>query len=796
MYIRRISGIAFSGLQQNFLLSKYNQGNQEMKKRSASAKNSIQTPSSQFAHSSRLKFQLKKSILLTSALFSVAASAAETNVAINAASSDKDSDAAPVVTVTATRRSASLQSVPIAVSVLDGDELEQSNRTSIDRIVAEIPSVNFRQQGGNKDSTIFVRGIGTISTSPGVEPTVSTVIDGVVYARPGQATVDLLDIDHIEILRGPQGTLFGKNASSGVLSVTSRQPTSQTSGYVDASYYQGNEQRVRAGISGTLVPDVVKASLTALYGNYDGNVTNVASGEKVNGYDRQGVRVKLLITPNKDTDITLIADYLRSNSSPSFTAYKSYSPAFTQAISPATVAVDSRQINTDIPSDIRDINKGVSAQVDWRNSGYTLTSITAVRKWDNTQHTTTSAIGNSANVNRISASFPATRDIGTVTFDQVSQELRIASPKEQLIDYVAGLYYLHGKDSETYRRIVSTSAGGTDQGYAVYGVGSDSYSVFGESTINFSPTLRGIAGLRWTRDELSYNHQRTSTKATAFAGVQPGVQNSGDTSENGVSGRLGLQTDMTSDVVAYATYSRGYKGPAYNVFFNMLNRDTLALKPETSDSFELGLKSTAFDKRLTLNLAAFKTKYSNYQANFYDTVAGAVVTRLINAGDVSTQGIELDLTTRPIARLTLTGSLAYTDATIDQFNCPPAAAASCNLNGKTLPFSPHLKTYTRASYAIPLQNGLNTDVSVDYAWQSKVQYDLFQSPDAIQGSFGILNGSITLSSLNDGWRLALVGKNLMNKSYATNLVANASYVTRAVPRDDERYFGLNLRKDF
>ncbi|MET3135762.1 iron complex outermembrane receptor protein [Undibacterium sp. GrIS 1.2] len=774
-----------------------------MKKRSASAKNSIQTPSSQFAHSSRLKFQLKKSILLTSAFFSVAAGAAETNVAIgasiNAATSDNDSGAAPIITVTATRRNASLQSVPIAVSVLDGDELEQSNRTSIDRIVAEIPSVNFRQQGGNKDSTIFVRGIGTISTSPGVEPTVSTVIDGVVYARPGQATVDLLDIDHIEILRGPQGTLFGKNASSGVLSVTSRQPTSQTSGYVDASYYQSNEQRVRAGISGTLVPEVVKASFTALYANYDGNVSNVASGEKVNGYDRQGARVKFLITPNKDTDITLIADYLRSTSSPSFTAYKSYSPAFTQAIFPATVALDSRQVNADIPSDIRDINKGVSAQVDWRNAGYTLTSITAIRRWDNTQYTTTSAIGNSDNVNRISANFPATRDIGTVAFDQISQELRIASPKEQFIDYVAGLYYLHGKDSETYRRIVSTSAVSAtspDQGYAVYGVGSDSYSAFGESTINFSSIWRGIAGLRWTHDELSYDHQRTSTKATAFAGVQPGAQNSGDTSENGVSGRVGIQTDLSPDVVAYATYSRGYKGPAYNVFFNMLSRDTLALKPETSNSFEVGLKSTAFDKRLTLNLAVFKTKYANYQANFYDTVAGAVVTRLINAGDVSTQGIEIDLTARPVARLTLSGSLAYTDATIDQFNCPPAAAASCNLNGKTLPFSPHVKTYTRASYAIPLQNGLNTDLSVDYAWQSKVQYDLFQSPDAIQGSFGILNGSIALSSLNNGWRLALVGKNLTNKSYATNLVANASYVTRAVPRDDERYLGLNLHKDF
>lgn len=247
---------------------------------------------------------------------------------------------------------------------------------------------------------------------------------------------------------------------------------------------------------------------------------------------------------------------------------------------------------------------------------------------------------------------------------------------------------------------------------------------------------------------------------------------------------------------AYATYSRGYKGPAYNVFFNMLSRDTLALKPETSDSFELGLKASAFDRRLTANLAVFNTRYENYQANFYDTVAGAVVTRLINAGDVSTKGVELDLNARPVRELTLTGSVAYTDASIDNFNCPPAAAASCNLNGKPLPFSPKWKAFTRANYALNLQNGLIVDFSADYSYQARTQFDLFQSPDAIQCAYGVVNAGIALSSPVDGWRIALVGKNLANKSYATNLVASTGYVTRAVPRDDERYFGITARREF
>jgi len=707
-----------------------------------------------------------------------------------------DSAAIPSVTVNATRRDASLQSVPIAVSVLDGDALTQANRTSIDTIVQEVPSVTFRQQGGNKDTTIFVRGIGTISTSPGVEPTVSTVVDGVVYARPGQATLDLLDIEHIEILRGPQGTLFGKNASSGVLNVIGRKPSEQTSGFVDASWYEGDEKRVRAGLSGTIQPGVVTASVTALYADYDGNVDNVhAGGGKVNGYDRKGARARVNITPTKDLDVTLIADYLRSNSSPTFTAYKSTSAPFSQAIAPVVASVENRRINTDIPSDISDRNRGLSAQVDWRSGGYTLTSITAVRDWDNQQYTSTSAIGNAAEAARITAAYPATRDIGTVEFSQTSQELRLASPKDQFAEYVIGAFYLHGKDRETYQRIVNNGTA-INSGLANYGVKSDSYSLFGESTLRMAQDWRAIVGARWTKDELSYDHVRTSTQAVAFAGVQPGVKNSGSTSEDDFSGRLGLQYDFSRNVNAYATYSRGYKGPAYNVFFNMLSRDTLALKPETSDSFELGLKATAFDRRLTANLAVFDTKYKNYQANFYDTVAGAVVTRLINAGDVSTKGAELDLTARPVRELTLTASVAYTDASIDSFRCPAAAAASCNLNGQPLPFSPKWKSFTRANYALALQSGLIVDFSADYSYQAKTQFDLFQSPDAIQGAYGVVNAGIALSSPVGGWRIALVGKNLANKSYATNLVTSTGYVTRAVPRDDERYFGITARKEF
>jgi iron complex outermembrane receptor protein len=707
-----------------------------------------------------------------------------------AAQSDGESVSLQAVTVTATRRAESLQKVPVAVSVVDGEQLERDNRNGVASIVQQVPSLNFRTGASNKDTSLFIRGVGTISTSPGVEPTVATVIDGVVYGRPGQATLDLLDLERIEVLRGPQGTLFGKNASAGVLNIVTKAPTEETHGYIDQSYYSGNESRTRFGIGGSLIPDTLKGSLTTLFGSYDGNVDNRANGHEVNGYNRKGIRGKLVFTPNDDLTLTLAADYMQSHDdAPNGVVSKALTPGFASALAPLDASNHSRDIVSDYRSHVEDINKGLSAQLDWNLGDYTLTSITAWRGWDNTQWQDGDRLAT------VSTAFPGTEDKGDLSYDQYSQELRLASPKGEFVEYVGGLFYMHGKDEETYRRSLVTPTG-LQRGVADYTTTSDSYSVFGETTLNFTSRLRGIAGLRWTHDDLEYDHRRASTSATTVSGIQPATRSSGSVDEDGWSGRLGVQYDLSDDVMAYVTYSRGYKGPAYNVFFNMQPRDTDALKPETSNTWEAGIKASAWDNRLTTNLAVFHSDYDNYQANFFDTVAGQVVTRLINAGSVSTEGVELDYALQATPNLKLSGALAYTKARIDQFSCPAGAAASCNVDGKTLPYSPDWKSYVRADYSIPLANGLDVELGTDYSWQSEVQYDISQNPDTRQGAYGIWNASIALADYNNGWRVALLGKNLADKSYSPMLASGSGYIYRAVPRDDERYFGVQLRKDF
>ncbi|MCS3469267.1 outer membrane receptor protein involved in Fe transport [Pseudomonas sp. JUb42] len=266
------------------------------------------------------------------------------------------------VTVTATRREESLQKVPVAVSVIDGEQLERDNRNGVASIVQQIPSLNFRTGASNKDTSLFIRGVGTISTSPGVEPTVATVIDGVVYGRPGQATLDLLDLDRIEVLRGPQGTLFGKNASAGVLNVVTKAPTEETHGYIDQSYYSGNESRTRFGIGGSLIPGTLKGSVTTLFGSYDGNVDNKLNGQEVNGYNRKGIRGKLEFTPNEDVTFTLAADYMQSrDDTPNGVVSKALTPAFASALAPVSAQSDSRKLSSDFRSHVDDINKACPA---------------------------------------------------------------------------------------------------------------------------------------------------------------------------------------------------------------------------------------------------------------------------------------------------------------------------------------------------------------------------------------------------------------------------------------------------
>ena len=712
------------------------------------------------------------------------------------------------ITVTARRRAESLQTVPVAVTVMTGAQAAAQNLNNIEDMSAEIPSVDFRTGASNKDRDVFIRGIGTITTSPGVEPSVSTVVDGVVLDRPGQATAEMLDIDRVEVLRGPQGTLFGKNATAGVINIVTADPTAETHGYADGSWYSGgNEYRVKSGISGSLIGNELLGSVSAIYSHYDGNVDNLFNGTTLNGYERYGTHTKLIFLPNDDVKLTFNADWMYERDtvptgvplSSSQVAYPTNvvtpNPGFASVLAASGVVPSPTNTNVsqNVNSNARDENGGASITADWNiGGGYTLTSITGYRKWQNDQDQDYDQIS------QITAAFPNVEDHGYLSFYQISEEARIASPKGHFIDYQTGIYYLNAVDTELYQRNVSQLVTNTivnNSGTSNYGTTGNNYSVFGEANFNFTDSFRAILGVRGIHDSLDYNFQRVAP--VAVPAIATSFSSAGSTSDNGYSDRIGLQYDFSRDLHGYVTYSRGYSGPAYNVFFNMTASAELALKPETSNDYEVGFKSRMLNDRLQLNLAAFLTYFDNYQANFQDVLDGGLVTRLINAGSVSTRGLETDFAYRPVDDFTITGAGAFTRARIDEFNCPPQAAASCNVNGEPLPFAPEWKFNVDGNYVIPMTGSLNLVLDSDYHWQSKVQYQLTETPDTIQGAYGIWDASLGLTNDKTGWRVSAVVKNITDKSYSEYLVhGDFAGVMRWVPRDASRYAGIDVHKSF
>lgn len=737
-----------------------------------------------------------------------AAQSATAPAQASAAAQAQPSDQLAELIVTARKRSESLQKVPVAVSVVSGDLVRQQNRNNLTDLIAMIPSVDLRPQPSNKDVDLLIRGLGTITTSAGVEASVSTVIDGVVLARPGQMVSDLVDLNHIEVLRGPQGTLFGKNASAGVINIVTNNPTPDPSGYLEGSYYEGDQYRLTGVANGEIIKGVLSGRIAGLTSSYKGNITNLYNGSTVNGFRSEGGRAKLLYTPTNNLSVLFGADYMYTNSSfapevyltNSNVAYPSGKVTYNNNLLAAlanegiTPRFGNTQVSLDTQPNDKDLSAGVFAQVDYSFGGYTLTSITAYRYWRNVQRQDIDVFSGLTSLTPVKMA-----DLGHVRTRQYSEELRLASPKGGFVDYVIGAYFLHAPDKEDYRRDTTqlTSSGVVaNYGLNNFGATSTNYSLFGEANINFTDSFRAIAGLRLVRDNLRFYTDRFSTSPTPVPGVNPSFAAEGSTSVTDYADRLGLQYDVNSHVHTYVTYSRGYKGPAYNVFFNMNALQTNELNPETSNDYEVGVKSTLFDRRAQLDIALFDDQVSNYQANEPDIVAGTVVTRLINAGEVSTKGVEVDLAARVTEDLTVNANYAYVDAKIDRFNCPPGASASCDVNGKPLPFAPKNKLTLGAQYVAWSSDRYRVDLDSNYSYQSSQQNSITQTPDTIAPGYGIWNASLALTDQKLDWSARLMVFNILDKHYYSALGEVNGGLIGGVPRDYSRYVGITLHKDF
>jgi len=732
------------------------------------------------------------------------------------------------IVVTAQKRDQPLQDVPVAVTYIDGSQLETAGGFNVESLKMLVPSLNIRKTNTSLNQALFLRGVGTINFAIAAQPSVAFTLDGVVFSSAGEAFGDLYDVNRIEVLRGPQGTLFGKNSSAGVVNVLSRMPGTDFGGYVDVGWFEDNERRVKAAVDLPLSP-TLKSRTTVTWGQFDGNIQNIsatAAGGDVNGYDRKGIRSIWVADPRDNVELTFIADYRESDENCCVEVIGT-APTGTNGLAlRSLLGVNfrgdrTREVKQDLEMRSTEKAWGVSMQADVQLDVGTLTSVTAYRTWDSTEYregdwqdTPAAYVGNA---------FAQLHDFGPQTTDTFSQELRLAGYVGKL-DYLVGAYYSETNADRFFKRDTvvcrSTTAAPNATGLApclpgssvveaqsasaTFGSDFKNFAVFSDGTYALTDAWNLIGGLRWTRDEISYEHlYNFSPRPGPGIRAQPGGGTAflaGSDRSDEISGRAGLQWKLTDDLMTYLTYARGYKGPAFNVFFNMGPNNTQVVDAETVDSYELGLKSTLADGRLILNAAAFSAQYQNFQANNFLFLNNALITTLTNAGEVQTDGVEIDFLARPSDAFSLSGGISYTDARVDRFPVPPGAPAGTLptvRSGTHLPLAPELKASLGGQYRIELDS-MNITPGLVYAYQSEQWADL-NEPSALRiPGYSTLDLSLTLSDKDERYQLTFACRNATDQNYtALRTAGGPGGVPRLqIPRDADRYCGVQFRTNF
>ncbi|MFY7746116.1 MAG: TonB-dependent receptor [Erythrobacter sp.] len=652
------------------------------------------------------------------------------------------------IIVTARRRSESAQDIPLAVSVLDAKQLDETGAFNVNRLQQLAPTLQF-YSSNPRNTAVNIRGLGVPFglTSDGFEQGVGIYVDDVYYSRVASATFDFLDVAQIEVLRGPQGTLYGKNTTAGAINIQTNQPTFDFEGRAEVSVGNYNFQQARLAVSGPL-SETVAARVAFSGTSRNGTIRNVTTGENIQSLDNIGLRSQLLWEPTSDLKVKLVGDYNKQDAVCCGSVFVGTGAtqrplnrqfaalAAAQNYAPPSANPFDRLTDLDSNLNAGNVIAGAALKITWDVGPGTFTSVTAWRYWDwkpenDRDFTGLSIVALSQN--------PSQQD-------QYTQEFRYAYTGDRF-DFVLGAF--------AFNQRIDT------QGTEAHGINSSRWSIAPNNPLSLDPSvLNGLTarntqflkstsaalfgqlswkatdsftiqpGVRLNYDEKQGFYQRrvftgtgveltgreTDARSRAQLGVfQPQISAPEDTDWN-LTYDLTLSYEVAPDVLAYGTYAKSFKtiGINQNGLPTDANGQPIAaagtIRPETVDHFEVGLKSQFWNRKATLNLAAFRTDIRDYQATVNNGQFGVLRGFLANAGKVRSQGIEADFSIRPSARFTAYTNAAYTDARYVRFTdapCPPELAggttavpgqtpsapgtpggispANCDISGQRLP---------------------------------------------------------------------------------------------------------------
>ncbi|NIJ06722.1 iron complex outermembrane receptor protein [Sphingomonas vulcanisoli] len=765
------------------------------------------------------------SIRIGSSAFALAAALAATAVSAQTTpsndtttpSSQAPANVGPAVTdsadlgtivVTANKRAENVQNVPLAVSVLAPTQLKAAGVTQFSDLGRVSPSLVIRTAEQPVNSNVSLRGVGTFAFGIGVESSVAVLVDEVPLAFAARAFTDLPDVQRIEVLRGPQSTLYGKSASAGLINIITQDPTSTFHAKANALATSDREYGGNVSLSGPMGEDLGYV-VSGSYSNWDGNVKNLFNGKRVNGHEAGNFRGKIRWTPDANLKITLSGNYLNGNTTVgrpfthmSPTALLRNTAGLTEAVVMPGVVVSPD--NTDVSNNFNSRTKyqgyGGYLRGELGLGDMTLTSITSYDHFHQTDYLDqddTSYSGALGNNNQV----------GEFKEHMVTQEVRLQSPAEKPFRYTIGAYYA---DVNFARPFVRGPAFSAANWYAT--IESRQIAGFAQVDWTFLPKLTLTGGVRVQNEKVDYTYQDNLAVAPARSFFSGGAQKTAPT------WKVSLRYQITDNLMAFGTYATGYKGQTYDLTtgFNANRAAAGPIRPEKSRDKEVGVRWQSTDHRLTANVTLFSTHYTDLQAQTIETLAdGTSNFRLTNVGGLTTKGVEVETSARIGQDVNLRGSVTYLDAKYSSYpvaQCYPlqTAATGCvttasptfqNLTGTRAVQAPKWKFQVGADYAPSLTDTLKGVVQVDWQYQSSLFFTP-RDPETIQPAYSIVNVGIGVRAADRRWEVIGFVNNLLDKQYYGSLVNTAGnfgnqIATQAVlPRDFHRYGGVRLAFNF
>jgi iron complex outermembrane recepter protein len=703
-------------------------------------------------------------VLLSSAMTSPVTWAQDAAPASNEQNASDEAKATTLgaVTVTARKREETLQQVPIAVTAFTADSLDKLNVEDLGDLDAQVPNLTiYAARGSSSTVTAYIRGIGQSDPLWGVDPGVGIYMDDVYIARPQGALLDVFDVERVEVLRGPQGTLYGKNTIGGAIKYISRGLPTEFNGFGSITVGNYNRLDVKAAVGGPLGgSEALRARVAVASLNRDGYGDNLYTGQEVSDKEILAARGQLGAYVNDDLNFQFAFDWMDDQSG--VRGAQMLAPNRFNALFPQYGANPPLDDRYDIRSGMPNVNdttlKGASATANWRvNQDWTVKYVLAKRESDT-----------ETNIDFDTTPAPIVDVRAFYRDEQVSNELQVNYDAGGRARGVMGIYAFDGEaGGQVLNNFLNASFGDT-QG-TVY---TDSVALYADWTFDLTEQLKLDVGARYTdEDKHAVVLNRAYTDGTFTVPLATVADFDKTTNFKNVSPKVSLDYEITPDIMVYGLASRGFKSGGYNIRANAVAvpRSAEPFDDEKVDSYEVGSKMAFFDSRLFLNLAYFYNQYEDIQLSVFtaydsngDGVDDAFFGDFTNAGKGTVQGVEVEYQWLPTQHWQISGNFAWLDAEYDEFITRGVDVA----DSQKFTNAPEFSGALNLEYRTDLANGGNLSARVGYSYQSEVWPTTDLSPAIRQDGYGLLNAGV-IYKVNDAWSFSLQGNNLTDEEYRT-----------------------------